>query len=94
MGYLGKYSYAGILLRALAAALRHFQKFYRLDENRTGDRQNLELIQRPRCGVPDRPYDSPSSRPVPFVLRGCSYDGAKIGYACIDTTPDLSINRQ
>lgn len=90
MGYLGRDRQPGTMCKCTCAALRSLQKLYGLKDSGEADRETLQFLERPRCGVPDiGPDPTRSSGPAPFVLRGCNYDRAELTYAFINGTPDL-----
>ncbi len=93
-GYLGSGRMPGTMCDCTCKALRYFQKCYGLDDSGEADRETLELIQRPRCGNPDVVPGTNASAPAPFVLRGCQYDETDLTYAFLNSTPDLTVDRQ
>lgn len=93
-GYLGRDCLPGTLCPMTSAALQHFQKCYSLEDSGDADRDTLELMQRPRCGNEDVSPDANTSGPAPFVLRGCKYPTTNLTYAFLNSTPDLSVDRQ
>ncbi len=95
MGYLGRNRQPGKMCSCTCDALRYFQKCYGLKDTGEADTETLELMQRPRCGVPDiNPDPSLDSGLASFVLRGCKYDRTDLTYAFINGTPDLSNQRE
>ena len=95
MGYLRRDREPGVLCECTSAALKHFQKCYRLDDSGEGDKATLTQLQKHRCGVPDIGSDpETSSGPAPFVLRGCSYPNHHLTYAFANGTPDLGGTRE
>lgn len=94
MGYLRRDRKPGVLCECTSAALKHFQKCYRLKDSGVADKATMYLLQKPRCGVPDVGTDpETSSGPAPFVLRGCSYPNHHLTYAFANDTPDLAGTR-
>ena len=97
MGYLGRGRDPGRMCPCTCDAVQYFQKCYGLDATGETDRDTLELLQRPRCGVPDLPADpAHGSGPAPFVIRdpNCRYHDTNLTYAFINSTPDLLVERQ
>ena len=95
MGYLRRQREPGRMCDWSCGALRHFQKCYGLTDTGEADEATLSLIERPRCGVPDMdPATGSGAGPAPFVLRGCKYPRTDLTYAFVNSTADLSVNRQ
>jgi hypothetical protein len=71
------------------AALTEFQRFYRLPVTGRLNGETLALIQRRRCGVPDR---APVHRagPAEFVAAGTKWSDLSLGYNLSRSTADLS----
>lgn len=94
-GYLhGSYS-PGTFCPATQRAIRRCQRFYKLKPDGIVGPKTKELLQRPRCGVPDLPASPGGVTPsAPFVLRGCKYPRNELSYAYLNGTPDLARNRE
>ena len=75
---------------ATAAALADFQRFYRLPVTGRLDAETLALIQRPRCGMPDRPVGPHSPGVDEFVASGTKWANPHVGYHMSQGTGDLS----
>lgn len=89
-GYLAGQPHPGHMCSCTCEALRFFQKCYGLKDTGIGDRDTLQLIERPRCGVPDiGPDRTRNFGPAPFVLRGCKYSNTNLSYAFLNGTGDL-----
>jgi peptidoglycan hydrolase-like protein with peptidoglycan-binding domain len=95
MGYLRRDREPGVLCGCTRAALKYFQKCYKLSDSGEADEATMTLLEQPRCGVPDiGPNPETSSGPAPFVLRGCKYPNNHLTYAFRNSTPDLTESRQ
>ena len=97
-GYLrGAYS-PGRYDEATQQAVAQFQSFYRLYPEQDGvcDQETINLLNQPRCGVPDGPQASRSARGrlAPFVTVGAKWGTNSLTYKFLNTTPDLQPNRQ
>ena len=93
-GYLRRDRAPGRMCHCTCDALQYFQKCYGLKDTGVGDEETLELIQQPRCGVPDIGVDRTiESGPAPFVLVGCQYNTNNLTYAFLNSTPDLPNGR-
>lgn len=75
---------------ATASALVDFQRFYRLPVTGRLDAATLALLQRPRCGVPDRPVGPDTPDAGEFVVASTKWSNLHLGYRLSAGTPDLS----
>jgi hypothetical protein len=92
-GYLDSSYKPQVLDLPTQEALRRFQNYVNLPETGLVDPDTADVLERPRCGVPDIP---PRGRAVAgvageFVLRGCDYQAKfrTLTYGFVRGTPDL-----
>lgn len=71
---------------AMEEAVRLFQRAYRLDETGEVDAATIELMARPRCGVPDVVTGQGLE---PYVAQGNRWPGPVVTYRHVNFTPDL-----
>ena len=83
---------------ATRQAVSQFQSFYRIYPEQDGacDEETINLLNQPRCGVPD---GSPSSRSAagrlaPFVTVGARWPQTSLAFRFLNSTPDLPEQRQ
>lgn len=94
-GYLGRLRDPGRMCHFTCDAVRHFQKCYGLNDTGKADPKTLNMVQRPRCGVPDIGQDvMMSSGPAAFTLVGCNYNTNDLSYAFLNGTNDLPGGRE
>jgi len=77
---------------ATESALTDFQSFHRLPVTGRLDPETLALVQRPRCGFPDKPL-APSAgdgAAAPFQAVATKWDRTHVGYRLSKGTADLS----
>jgi len=95
MGYLGRNREPGKMCGCTRGALRYFQKCYGIKDSGEACEATLNLIQRPRCGVPDILADSTrESGASAFTLVGCKYRTNELTYAFANGTTDLAATRE
>lgn len=95
MGYLRRDREPSVMCEETCSVLRHFQKCYGLSDTGDADEETLQLVERPRCGVPDvDPASGTGSGPAPFVLRGCEHPRTDLTFGFVNSTPDLPVDRQ
>ena len=95
MGYLRRNREPGVMCGCTSKALRYFQKCYGLKDSGEACEATLNLVQRPRCGVPDIVTDNTRESGVAaFTLVGCKYNTNDLTYAFANGTPDLQGNRE
>lgn len=72
-------------------ALIKFQRMMNIPETGTIDQQTAEMMEMPRCGVPDIPGATHGLVDA-FVLRGCSYQARfrTLTYAFLNGTGDIA----
>jgi hypothetical protein len=97
-GYLQGAYYPGRYDEATRRAVAQFQSFYYLypEEDGVCDRETINLLNQPRCGVPD---PSPAHRSVagrlsPFVTVGAKWERNLLSYKFLNATPDLTVDQQ
>ncbi len=97
-GYLAGAYHRGHYDEATREAVAKFQSFYRLypEEDGVCDQETINLLNQPRCGVPD---PSPAHRSVtgrlsPFVTVGAKWEKNSLTYTFLNATPDLPVDRQ
>lgn len=93
-GYLTQRYHPGAFDQATELAVRRYQRFYKLKPDGVAGPVTKAHIAQPRCGVSDRPRVSMGATGGEFVLRGCSYQRRELTYAFLNTTPDLTTERQ
>jgi len=71
-------------------ALSIFQELHGLPVTRQLDEATLQLIQKPRCGVPDKPYAVQRNPSASFVAQGSKWSKNKLTYLFKEFTPDLN----
>ncbi|MFI9203179.1 matrixin family metalloprotease [Streptomyces sp. NPDC053048] len=91
-GYLRDSAEQSKVDAATSDAVATFQRFFGLDETGEVDRSTIEVMEQPRCGVPDtrtvdRVLDGAAAE---FVLRGCKYEQQVLRYRFTNGTPDIS----
>lgn len=101
---LGQYGYLsgpyapGSYDEATRQAVMQFQSFYRLYPAEDGvcDQETVNLLNQPRCGVPDPSPDhrSATGRLAPFVTVGAEWQVNPLIYAFLNSSPDLAVDRQ
>jgi hypothetical protein len=76
---------------ATEVALKRFQRSFRLEETGALDERSIEMLQLPRCGVPDVPSRHAISVTANFALVGCSYESRfrTLTYAFLNGTPKI-----
>ena len=96
-GYLGSYI-PGRYDEATSRAVAQFQSFSGLypEEDGVCDEQTINLLNQPRCGVPDplpggRAADG---RLAPFVTVGAKWPMNTLAFKFLNATPDLPEQRQ
>ncbi len=72
---------------ATAAALAHYQRFYKLRETGTLTRATVDLMAKPRCGMPD--VNPPGVRG--YVAQGSKWSTTSLNYAFANWCADLTI---
>ncbi len=97
-GYLSGAYVPGRYDKATRNAVAQFQSFYHIypEEDGVCDPQTIELLNRPRCGVPD-PLPGQRSRTgrlAPFVTVGAKWERQALAYQILNATPDLPEHRQ
>lgn len=97
-GYLTGPYYPGSYDDATRSAVAQFQSFYRLypEEDGVCDQDTINLLNQPRCGVPDPPHAGRSStgRLAPFVTVGAKWEKNQLAFKFLNATPDLAVDRQ
>ncbi len=101
---LGRYGYLtgaccpGTYDEVTQRAVCQFQSFYHLypEEDGVCDEKTINLLNQPRCGVPD---PSPAHRSItgrlsPYVTVGAKWDINPLSYNFLNSTPDLPVDRQ
>src|SRR5215210_3032040 len=74
-------------------ALKRFQAFNKLPVTGTLDKQTLNLMSKPRCGVPDfliSKETSSNEKGEEFVYTGSKWDTLNLTYRIENFTPDLT----
>lgn len=69
-------------------AVAYFQKVYGLEVDGWVGEQTLGVIEKPVCGVADRPEGMAA-----FTLGGCKYNSHTLTYHIVNTSPDLPAER-
>jgi hypothetical protein len=75
---------------ATEAALADFQRFYRLSVTGRPDAETLALMQRPRCGVPDKPPVVADGTAPTFATLPNKWTNSRAVYNLSAGTADLS----
>lgn len=101
---LGRYGYLkgaycpGCYDEATRDAISEFQSFYRIypEEDGVCDQKTITLLNQPRCGVcdPSPGQRSATGRLAPFVAVGAKWQKNLLSYKYLNSTPDLTENRQ
>ncbi|XP_052229005.1 matrix metalloproteinase-2-like [Dreissena polymorpha] len=112
-GYLGKFGYLADASRevgpvgltskdAYVDAIKRLQRFGNITETGVVDRRTIELMNKPRCGVPDEStiptsYSLTSgfyrTRHRRYVLSPTKWEKNDLTYRILNTTPDLSAEK-
>ncbi|WP_214480962.1 matrixin family metalloprotease [Bacillus sp. SM2101] len=83
-GYLDKQSYSPSLLdENTSEALKKYQHFYKIEETGEFDQETRDLMNAPRCGLPDL------NNSVAFSTV-CDWDRTTLRYAIDEVTTDVS----
>lgn len=97
-GYLTGHFCPGKYDECTRHAVSQFQSFYRIypDEDGVCDADTVNLLNLPRCGVPDPPpgHRSPTGRLAPYVTVGAKWNTNRLIYQFLNSTPDLPVDRQ
>jgi peptidoglycan hydrolase-like protein with peptidoglycan-binding domain len=80
------------------AGVSQFQSFYGIypDEDGVCDQATIDLLNRPRCGVPDvQPRTrTATGRIAPYVTVGARWEMPSLRFKFLNATPDLAVDRQ
>lgn len=97
-GYLTCPYVPGEYDEATRQAVAQFQSFYHIypEEDGICDHQTIELLNQPRCGLPDPVpgQRSVTGRLVPYVTVGAKWQKNDLRYKFLNSTPDLPVDRQ
>jgi peptidoglycan hydrolase-like protein with peptidoglycan-binding domain len=77
----------GMFDDATEEALRNYQRFHGLPVTGELDQVTVAEMQKPRCGFPDKPTSTGSSR---FVAQGNRWDHTNLTYRVVSFTADLT----
>ena len=76
------------------SALRKFQMLQGLEVTGKLDEPTLELMGKPRCGVPDIPVSDADGNASKFVAQGNRWNTNNLSYRFDNFSPDLTQNEQ
>lgn len=101
VGYLGKFGYltgpsqeTGNLMSKddFIKALKNLQRWGHIPETGVIDRRTLQLMSRPRCGVPDEDRNSLTKRRKKrYVTAPSKWEKNNLTFRILNYTPDMSI---
>lgn len=95
LGYLRGSYHPGTVCSCTERAIRRYQRFYGLKVDGIVGPITKDLLEKPRCGVPDIPVNlAGTTQFAPFVLRGCKYNVNQLTYAFLNSTADLPGGRE
>ncbi len=97
-GFLKEAYVPGQYDKSTESAVSHFQSFYKIFPKEHGvcDEATVKLLTTPRCGVADPAPGHRTSRGrlAPFVTVGAKWNKQVLTYRFLNSTPDLSEDRQ
>ena len=96
--YLRKFGYLtdstsvdGTFDEATKTALEEFQRRMGISVSGTLDPPTVDALEKPRCGVPDRPPNGSYVLVENYALKGCDYQGKyrTLTFAFVNASPDI-----
>ncbi len=79
-------------------AVSQFQSYYRIYPENDGycDEETTKLLNQPRCGIADKSHihRGADGRLAPYVTVGAKWPNNNLTYKYLNSTPDLSVDRQ